>query len=41
MVDRFETLAKMGLTEVVLGPPFSGNWRGAMTEIFQEIERRQ
>jgi len=41
MVDRFETLAKMGLTEVVLGPPFSGNWRGAMTEVFQEIERRQ
>ncbi len=41
MVDRFETLAKMGLTEVVLGPPFSGNWRGAMTEVFQEVRRRQ
>ncbi|MFX1416399.1 MAG: LLM class flavin-dependent oxidoreductase [Promethearchaeota archaeon] len=41
MVDRFETLAKMGLTEAVLGPPFSGNWRGAMTEIFEEIRRRR
>jgi 5,10-methylenetetrahydromethanopterin reductase len=41
MVDRFEALTKMGLTEVVLGPPFSGNWRGAMTEVFQEIRRRQ
>jgi len=41
MVDRFEVLAKMGLTEVVLGPPFSGNWRGAMSEVFQEIKKRQ
>ncbi|UCH04355.1 MAG: LLM class flavin-dependent oxidoreductase [Candidatus Thorarchaeota archaeon] len=41
MVDRFETLARMGLTEVVLGPPFSGNWRGTMTEVFQEIKRRR
>ncbi|MFX1604022.1 MAG: LLM class flavin-dependent oxidoreductase [Promethearchaeota archaeon] len=41
MVDRFEVLAKMGLTEVVLGPPFSSNWRGAMTEVFDEIMRRR
>jgi len=40
MVDRFEALAKMGMTEVVLGPPFSGDWRGAVTEIFKEIRKR-
>ncbi|MFQ5834251.1 MAG: LLM class flavin-dependent oxidoreductase [Candidatus Thorarchaeota archaeon] len=40
MVNRFETLAKKGMTEVVLGPPFSGVWREAMREIFQEVGRR-
>ncbi|MFW9800558.1 MAG: hypothetical protein ACFFD9_08985, partial [Candidatus Thorarchaeota archaeon] len=41
MVDGFETLAKMGMTEVLLGPPFSGDWRGAMTEVFREIHERR
>lgn len=41
MVDRFEAIADLGITEVVLGPPFSGNWREAMIEIFQEIANRQ
>ena len=41
MVDRFEAIADLGITEVVLGPPFSGNWREAMTEIFQEIRNRR
>jgi alkanesulfonate monooxygenase SsuD/methylene tetrahydromethanopterin reductase-like flavin-dependent oxidoreductase (luciferase family) len=41
MVDQFENLSKLGMTEVVLGPPFSGDWRGAMTEIFDEIVRRK
>ncbi len=41
MVDRFELLAKIGLTEVVLGPPFSGKWREATEEIFEEIVSRR
>jgi alkanesulfonate monooxygenase SsuD/methylene tetrahydromethanopterin reductase-like flavin-dependent oxidoreductase (luciferase family) len=41
MVDRFELLAEIGLTEAVLGPPFSGDWRAAMTEIFSEIGNRK
>jgi alkanesulfonate monooxygenase SsuD/methylene tetrahydromethanopterin reductase-like flavin-dependent oxidoreductase (luciferase family) len=41
MVDRFEELSKIGATEVVLGPPFTGDWRGAMEEIFEEIQRRR
>ncbi|UCE09904.1 MAG: LLM class flavin-dependent oxidoreductase [Candidatus Thorarchaeota archaeon] len=41
MVDRFEELSKIGISEVVLGPPFSGDWRGAMKDIFQEIHRRR
>ncbi|MHA1960859.1 MAG: LLM class flavin-dependent oxidoreductase [Candidatus Thorarchaeota archaeon] len=41
MVDRFEELSRLGISEVVLGPPFSGDWRQAMTEIFQEIHRRR
>ena len=41
MVDRFDLLAEIGLTEVVLGPPFSGNWREATEEIFKEISSRR
>ncbi len=41
MVDRFDFLHKLGVNEVVLGPPFSGDWRVAMTEIFQEIVGRR
>jgi len=41
MIDRFEEIHELGATEVVLGPPFSGDWRGAMTEIFQEIHQRR
>ncbi len=41
MVDRFELIHRLGATELVLGPPFSGEWRDAMTEIFQEIHLRR
>jgi 5,10-methylenetetrahydromethanopterin reductase len=41
MVDRFEEIHNLGATEVVLGPPFSGDWRQAMTDIFEEIYRRR
>jgi 5,10-methylenetetrahydromethanopterin reductase len=41
MVDRFEDLANIGATEVVLGPPFSGNWREALIEIFAEVDERR
>ena len=41
MVDRFELIHSLGATEVVLGPPFSGEWRDAMTQIFEEIHLRR
>ncbi len=41
MVDMFEKLIELGTTEVVLGPPFSGNWREAMHEISNEIASRR
>jgi len=41
MVDRFDLIHSIGATELVLGPPFSGNWREAMTDIFQEILLRR
>ncbi|MGY5880934.1 MAG: LLM class flavin-dependent oxidoreductase [Candidatus Thorarchaeota archaeon] len=41
MVDRFEIFHNLGATELVLGPPFSGDWREAMTDIFQEIHSRR
>jgi len=41
MVDRFDLIHSLGATELVLGPPFSGDWRGAMTDIFQEIRLRR
>ncbi|MFW9793492.1 MAG: LLM class flavin-dependent oxidoreductase, partial [Candidatus Thorarchaeota archaeon] len=41
MVDRFEELDKIGATEVVIGPPFSGDWRAATKEIFDEVNSRR
>ncbi|MFW9806381.1 MAG: LLM class flavin-dependent oxidoreductase [Candidatus Thorarchaeota archaeon] len=41
MVDRFEELERIGATEVVLGPPFSGDWREALAEIFAEVDSRR
>jgi 5,10-methylenetetrahydromethanopterin reductase len=41
MVDRFEDIASIGATEVVLGPPFSGGWRDALVEIFEEVDSRR
>lgn len=41
MVDRFEDLSGIGATEVVLGPPFSGDWREALIEIFGEVNSRR
>ncbi len=40
MVDQFEILHNIGADEVVLGPPFTGDWHGSMTDIFAEIHRR-
>ncbi|MGY5854425.1 MAG: LLM class flavin-dependent oxidoreductase [Candidatus Thorarchaeota archaeon] len=36
MVEQFERLADIGITEVVIGPPFSGDWRDALTELISE-----
>ncbi|MHA1576971.1 MAG: LLM class flavin-dependent oxidoreductase [Candidatus Thorarchaeota archaeon] len=41
MVDMFESIIKLGASEVVLGPPFSGDWRNAMKDIFHEINSRR
>ncbi|MHA1666583.1 MAG: LLM class flavin-dependent oxidoreductase [Candidatus Thorarchaeota archaeon] len=41
MVDKFEMIHNLGASELVLGPPFSGEWREAMTEIFQEVQVRR
>ena len=41
MVDRFEELAKIGTNEVVIGPPFSGDWREATSELFEEVNSRR
>lgn len=41
MVDRFQKLSEIGATEVVIGPPFSGDWREALVEIFAEADSRR
>jgi 5,10-methylenetetrahydromethanopterin reductase len=41
MVNRFEDVAGIGATEIVLGPPFSGDWRGALFDIFAEVDSRR
>ncbi|MGY5874109.1 MAG: LLM class flavin-dependent oxidoreductase [Candidatus Thorarchaeota archaeon] len=37
MVEQFEKLSDIGITECVIGPPFSGKWREAITELITEI----
>jgi 5,10-methylenetetrahydromethanopterin reductase len=41
MVDKFDQMHRIGATELVVGPPFSGNWRDAVTEIFEEVRNRR
>lgn len=41
MVNQFEAIGKIGATEIVIGPPFSGDWRAAMAEILREIHSRK
>ncbi len=41
MADQFEAMVKTGATEIVIGPPFSGDWRAAVTEILHEIALRK
>jgi len=41
MVDMFEHIANLGVNELVLGPPFSGDWRSAVKDIFHEIVSRR
>jgi alkanesulfonate monooxygenase SsuD/methylene tetrahydromethanopterin reductase-like flavin-dependent oxidoreductase (luciferase family) len=40
MADRFEELYKMGATEILVGPPFSGDWRRSVTTLVAEIRQR-
>ncbi|MBD3408017.1 MAG: LLM class flavin-dependent oxidoreductase [Candidatus Lokiarchaeota archaeon] len=41
MVDKYENLWNMGIDDVVFGPPFFGDWRNKMKEVFQEIRERE
>ncbi|MFW9964091.1 MAG: LLM class flavin-dependent oxidoreductase [Candidatus Sifarchaeia archaeon] len=41
MVDRFEDLIGIGATEVVIGPPFMGDWKQALVELFAEADSRR
>ena len=41
MVDEFDAIGKIGATEIVIGPPFSGDWRTALAEILHEIALRR
>ncbi len=34
MVGQFEALGRMGVSEILVGPPFSGEWRDAVQTIF-------
>lgn len=41
MVDSFERIAKIGASELVLGPPYSGEWQDAIKDIMSEIKGRE
>jgi 5,10-methylenetetrahydromethanopterin reductase len=36
MIEMFSSIAKFGANEILVGPPFSGDWRSALEEIFAE-----
>ena len=38
MIEMFSSIAKLGADEILMGPPFSGEWRSALEEIFAEID---
>jgi 5,10-methylenetetrahydromethanopterin reductase len=37
MIERFEALHSIGATEVVIGPPFSGDWKEAIEDMISNI----
>jgi 5,10-methylenetetrahydromethanopterin reductase len=41
MVDRFDRIADIGATELVIGPPYSGEWKAAIRELISEIQSRR
>jgi len=41
IVDSFDRLGKSGADELVLGPPFSGEWRTAVADIMGEVASRR
>jgi 5,10-methylenetetrahydromethanopterin reductase len=38
MLERYEMLHDIGATEVVIGPPFSGEWREAIEELVSRVK---
>ncbi len=40
IVDKFDEFAGMGATEVVIGPPFVGEWKKTVGEIIEEARTR-
>lgn len=38
MVERFEELYEMGADEVLIGPPFSGNWRRSTSDLISSLK---
>ncbi len=41
VVDSFDRLGKLGADELVVGPPFSGEWRTALADIMGEVASRR
>jgi 5,10-methylenetetrahydromethanopterin reductase len=41
MVDQFDAIARLGASEIVVGPPFSGDWRAAVIDLVREIAVRK
>jgi 5,10-methylenetetrahydromethanopterin reductase len=38
MVDQFNALASLGVNEVVLGPPYAGEWKSSLAEVIREAK---
>ncbi|TFF92534.1 LLM class flavin-dependent oxidoreductase [Candidatus Thorarchaeota archaeon] len=38
MANQFETLASLGVNEIVLGPPYAGEWKSSLAEVIREAK---
>ncbi|MHA1770614.1 MAG: LLM class flavin-dependent oxidoreductase [Candidatus Thorarchaeota archaeon] len=41
VIEQFDEMARWGASEIVVGPPFTGMWRGAVEDLFNTVAQRE